>query len=171
MSAIEMFFDHTCPYCYRGHAMLKSLLTAFPAAEILWRPIEAHPKVEEPYHKPYEDLAVQGALFVRTQHGDELAYHERIYRAQFEEHLKVDDPDTLASLAEELGYDRAAFRKALADHTYEAAQRAANDYAYEQNKVWAVPTFVCGGKRLDAVEGRGITKEGLEAFLKLCCCG
>jgi hypothetical protein len=45
----------------------------------------------------------------------------------------------------------------------------ANDYAYEQKGVWAVPTFVCGDIRLDAVGGVGITKQQLDDFLKKCC--
>jgi len=168
MPKIEVFFDHTCPYCHRGHGYLMELLPRFPSVEILWRPVEAHPKIEEPEHKPYEDLAVQGALFVRDAGGDELAYHDRVYRAQFEEGLAVDDINILAKCAGETGADVAGFVAALLGAKYEKAQRAANDYAYDQRKVWAVPTFLCGELRLDSKEGVGVTKEQLEAFLSAC---
>jgi len=169
MADFEVFFDHTCPYCYRGHAYLKELLPRFPGAKIVWRPVEAHPKVEEPEHKPWEDLAVMGAFFVREHDPDlELAYHERIYKAQFVERLAVDDAAVLAKCALELGVDAVAFKKALDNGTYVKALAEANDHAYETRKVWAVPTFVCGEKRLDSVPGVGVIKDQVESLLKAC---
>lgn len=168
MARIEMFFDHTCPYCLRGYQYLKPMLPGFPHVEIIYCPIEAHPRVEEPEHKPYEDLAVQGALYFAHHGLDELAYHERIFRACFTDHLKVDDIATLTACAKELGADEADFRKALEERIYEDELQAANTYAYDDNKVWAVPTFVCGEKRLDAAEGLGITEKDLFAFLASC---
>jgi len=145
------------------------LLPKYPKAEILWCPVEAHPKIEEPEHMPYEDLAVQGAFFVRENGGDELAYHERIYKARFEDGLAVDSIDVLAKCAGEIGVDVAAFEKALKSAKYEKQLHAANDYAYEQKDVWAVPTFICGEKRLDSEPGVGVSKEQLDAFLADCC--
>jgi predicted DsbA family dithiol-disulfide isomerase len=169
MADFELFFDHTCPFCYKGHAFVKELLPKFPKAKITWRPVEAHPKVEEPEHKPYEDLAVQGAFFVREHNKElELAYHERIYKAQFEEKKAVDNISVLAACAAELGVDAAAFTAALEKGTYAQALKEANDHAYEEQKVWAVPTFVCGEKRLDSVPGVGVTKEQVETLLKDC---
>ena len=169
MADFELFFDHTCPYCYRGHGYLKELLLIYPDVEVAWRPVEAHPKVEEPEHKPYEDLAVQGAFFVREHNpGLELAYHERIFKANFEERLAVDDIAVLTRCAAELGVDAAAFEKALKNGVYADALRKANDHAYEEQKIWAVPSYVCGDKRLDAVPGVGVTKDQIEALIKEC---
>ncbi len=166
MPVIEVFFDHTCPYCYRGHKLLMAMLPRFPGARVLWRPIEAHPKTEEPWHTPYADLAVQGALFARAAGGDELAYHERLYRAQFDERRPVDALDTLAKCAEDVGLNGLAFREAIESGRFANEQAAANAYAYDQNKVWAVPTLVCGAIRLDAVEGVGVTEAQVRAFLE-----
>ena len=169
MHDFELFFDHTCPYCYRGHAYLKELLPKYPAAKIAWRPVEAHPKVEEPEHKPYEDLAVMGALFVREHNPElELLYHERIYKANFEEHKAVDNIEVLTKCAAELGVDAEAFEAALKGGTYVKALQDANDHAYEVQRIWAVPSYVCGEKRLDAVPGVGVTKDQIEALLKEC---
>jgi len=169
MEEFEVFFDHTCPYCYRGHKYLKELLPAFPNAVMTWRPVEAHPKVEEPEHKPWEDLAVMGAFYIREHNADlELAYHERIYKAQFEDRAAVDDIAVLTACAAGLGADAAAFEAALRNGTYAPALRQANDHAYEERKVWAVPTFVCGEKRLDSVPGVGVTKSQIEALLNKC---
>ena len=168
MPKIEVFFDHTCPYCYRGHSYLMELLPKYPSVQILWRPIEAHPKIEEPEHKPYEDLAVQGSLYIRDAGGDELAFHERVYKANYKEKLAVDDITVLVKCAGEVGADAVGFEDALKNAKYEKAQREANDYAYEEKRVWAVPTFVCGAKRLDSIQGVGVTKEQLDAFLADC---
>ena len=169
MADFELFFDHTCPYCYRGHTYLKELLPKFPNAKIAWRPVEAHPKVEEPGHKPYEDLAVMGALFVQEHCPDkELAYHERVYKAHFEDRVAVDDISVLAKCGADIGADAAAFEAALKSGAYAGALSSANDHAYETQKIWAVPSYVCGEKRLDAVPGVGVTKDQVEALLRDC---
>ncbi|MDR0248079.1 MAG: DsbA family protein [Oscillospiraceae bacterium] len=167
MPKIEVFFDHTCPYCYRGLAELESLLPRFPSAEIVWRPVEAHPKVEEPEHKPYADLAVRGALYMREA-GKEEEYNRSVFKAYFERRLPPDDVETLAACAAECGESAERFAAALRGGEYESELQEANDYAYGPMKVWAVPAFVCGQKRLDSVAGIGVTRGQLEAFLREC---
>ena len=169
MAEFELFFDHTCPYCYRAHEYLKELLPKFPGAKIAWRPVEAHPKVEEPEHKPYEDLAVRGSFFIREHcPGLELAYHERVYKAHFTDRKAVDDIAVLAQCAADIGADGAAFAAALKNSDYVQELADANDHAYETQKVWAVPSYVCGDKRLDSAPGVGVTISQLEALLKEC---
>ena len=169
MAKIEVFFDHTCPFCLRGLDCFTRLLGDYPPAEIAWMPVEAHPKVEEPEHKPYADLAVMGAFFARD-HGIDLAlYNKRVFDMHHNEHKQVDNPQALAEAVKPLGIDTEAFVTALTDGTYVKTLAEANDYAYEVNKVWAVPSFVCGNKRLDAVGGVGVTEEQLAAFLQDCC--
>jgi len=169
MADFEVFFDHTCPFCYRAHAYLKDLLPKFPKAKIVWRPVEAHPKAEEPEHRPYVDLAVMGAFYIREYNPDlELAYHDRIYKARFEDRLAVDDVGTLAKCAGEIGADAAAFAAALKSGKYEHALREANDHAYEECNIWAVPSYVCGDRRLDAAPGVGVTKAQIQKLLREC---
>ena len=142
----------------------------YPNVEILWRSIEAHPRNEEPDHRPYVDLIVQGCLYIQETGGDEFVFTQRVYKAHFEENLDVEDVSVLVKCAMESGVaDIPEFEKALANAKYEKAMLDANDYAYEQKGVWAVPTFVCGDIRLDAVGGVGITKKQLDKFLKKCC--
>lgn len=168
MPKLEVFYDHTCPYCLRGLASFMQLLSEYPQAEIVWCPVEAHPKVEEPEHKPYADLAVMGAFFARDHGIDLAAYNERVFDMYFTQRQKVDDPQALADAVAPLGIDAAEMVAALTGGTYEKALEEANRYAYEANKVWAVPTFVFGGKRLDAREGVGVTEAQLDGFLKDC---
>jgi len=146
------------------------VLPKYPGVEILWKPIEAHPRHEEPDHRPYVDLIVQGCLYIQETGGDVLAFTNRVYKAHFDEDLNVEDISVLVKCAEESGVaDIAAFENALKTAKYEKAMLDANDYAYEQKGVWAVPTFVCGDIRLDAVGGIGITKQQLDEFFESCC--
>ena len=168
MPKLEVFYDHTCPYCLRGLASFMQLLPDYPQAEIVWCPVEAHPKVEEPEHKPYADLAVMGAFFARDHGVDLAAYNACVFDMYFTQHQKVDDPQTLANSVTQLGIDAEAMAAALTEGTYEKALEDANRYAYETNNVWAVPTFVFGSKRLDAKEGVGVTEAQLADFLQDC---
>lgn len=168
MPKLEIFYDFTCPYCYRGLALFARLLQNYPMAEILWKPVEAHPKVEEPEHKPYADLAVMGAFFASDHGIDIAAYNERIFDMYYIRGKKVDDPQALAEAVAPLGIHAKAFMTALIGGAYASALAAANDYAYEENKVWAVPTFIFGNKRLDAREGVGVTAAQLAGFLEDC---
>jgi len=149
---------------------LSDLLPKYPNAEILWKPIEAHPRNEEPGHRPFVDLIVQGCLYIQETGGDVLLFTQRVYKAHFKENLNVEDISVLVKCAAESGVaDITAFETALKNAKYEKAMLDANDYAYEQKGVWAVPTFVCGDIRLDAVGGVGITKHQLDKFLRKCC--
>jgi len=149
---------------------LSELLPKYPNVEILWKPVEAHPRNEEPDHRPYVDLIVQACLYIQETGGDEYAFTQRIFKAHFEEDLNVEDVSVLVKCAAESGVeDITAFETALISAKYKKAMLDANDYAYEQKGVWAVPTFVCGDIRLDAIGGIGITKHQLNRFLKKCC--
>ncbi|MDR0937155.1 MAG: DsbA family protein [Oscillospiraceae bacterium] len=167
MNKLEVFIDYSCPFCKSGYGYLKELLPEFPNAVIELKPVEAHPKVEEPGHRPWVDLAVQGGLYAKAVGGDETAYAERLIKLiHTEDRQSVEDIGVLSNCAADAGLDATAFREALESGAYENALAAANDYAYETQKVWAVPTFVCGEKRLDAAPNVGVTKERLRGLLQ-----
>jgi predicted DsbA family dithiol-disulfide isomerase len=88
-----------------------------------------------------------------------------MFKAVFEEKSNVEDVGVLVKCASDVGADADEFKAALNDGKYAKAQLDVNDYAYETQKVWAVPTFVCGEKRLDAVGGVGVTKAQLKQLL------
>jgi predicted DsbA family dithiol-disulfide isomerase len=163
MNQLEIFFDYTCPYCRRAHDFLVPLLEAHPDIQPLWRPCEAHPRPE--VYGRYSDLCVAGMFFARDAGVDLLAFHARMFHAVFQQKVDVEDPAALAQALAGL-VDPAAFRQALEARRYWQEVLAANDYAYEQNAVWAVPAYRLNGKKLDAVEGSGVAREDLAAFLQ-----
>ena len=164
----ELFFDYSCPYCRKGLAMLMDMLPDHPDIEIVWRPVEAHPRLEEPGHRPYVDIAVQGGLCVSAKKGNERIYAEELYAAWFDRREAIDDVRVLSACAVKAGVPADAFEAELSAGKFVEAQLAANAYAYTQQNVWAVPTLICGNVRLDAQEGMGVTRSGLERFLSVC---
>lgn len=164
MPHLDVFFDYSCPYCYRAHALLMALLPAHPEVSVTWRPCEAHPRPET--YGEHSDLCIRGMFYARDQGVDLLAYHAAMYAAVFERHVAIEDPAALAASLTGL-LDAAAFEAMLRSDAYEAELAAANDLAYEQSGVWAVPAYrAANGKKLDAAENIGVTQAQLEAFLR-----
>ena len=162
MRKLEVFFDYICPYCLKGHNFLKELLPDYLDIEVVWRPCEAHPRPER--YGFHSDLCIQGLFFAVDNGVDIWEYHDRIYRAALIDRVNIEDPEVIAGRVYGL-LDHNAFLKALYRCKYENAVSDANDYAYEQSGVWAVPSYRMGGRKLDSIEDVGVTKAQLAAFL------
>lgn len=162
MKKLEVFFDYACPYCGKAHARLVELLAGMPALEPVWRPCEAHPRPER--YGPHSDLCIRGMFYARDNGLDLMAYHERMYRAALVDRIRIEDAEILAAYVWDL-VDAKAFRKMLESGTYVEELNQANAYAYDQSSVWVVPAYRMDGKKLDAVEDIGVTREQLRSFL------
>lgn len=162
MKTLEVFFDYACPFCLRGHQTLLELLLEFPDLQIIWCPCEAHPRPER--YGPHSDLCIQGMFYAKDAGADLMQYHKLMFEAALGKRINIESVDALAETVD--GFlDAEAFKEALQSGKYAAVQLAGNDYAYEENGVWAVPSYRLNGKKLDAAEGIGVTKEQLSAFL------
>ncbi|ULH14580.1 DsbA family oxidoreductase [Deinococcus sp. KNUC1210] len=83
-------------------------------------------------------------LHLAAEHGRQAALKERLLHAHFSEGLNVDDPETLITLAAEVGLDSALIRRALEQQTYAEAVR--QDEAQAQRYgIQGVPFFVLDG--------------------------
>ena len=162
MPQLEVFFDYACPYCLKGHQYLLELMPEFPHIEVVWRPCEAHPRPER--YGPHSDLCIQGMFFADERGADLWAYHERMYDLALGRQVNIEDIGALAAHVADL-LDANAFRDALSGGQYRGIQQKGNAYAYEESGVWAVPAYRMNGRRLDSVEGVGVTKAQLRAFL------
>ncbi len=162
METLEVFFDYICPYCLKAQEFLKELVLPKPEIHVLWRPCESHPRPES--WGPHSDLCIQGYLFALDHHADLWEYHDRMFRAAQKDGVPIEDADALSECVKGL-LDPDAFRKALKTGVYRTRQLALNDYAYEKSGVWAVPAYRMGGRRLDAVEDVGVTRDQLARFL------
>lgn len=161
---MEVFFDYSCPYCYRGHNNLLELMAQYPALEVAWMPCEAHPRPE--HQDPHSDVAIQGMWLVEELGGDLLRYHKAVYEAMFETHENIADPDVLAACASASGVDTDAFRKALAENRYAERVLEANRYAWGERGWQAVPSYYADGRSIGSNNGILVPKEELERFIK-----
>ncbi len=163
MSKMEVFFDYACPFCLKGHEYLAELHPIYPEIEIVWHPCEAHPRPES--HGPHSDLCIQGMFFALDHGVDIWAYHERMYKAAVKDRINIEDINALAATLQGM-LNTDDFSKSLESGEYVTAVQDANDYAYDQSGVWAVPSYRINGSKLDSVEGIGITKEQLKTFME-----
>jgi predicted DsbA family dithiol-disulfide isomerase len=163
MNQLEVFFDYTCPFCLKGHQYLMELLPRYPKVDILWRPCEAHPRPEQ--YGLHSDLCIQGMFFAADQGISLLAYQERMYELALKRRVNIEDIDILTDNIGDL-LDADTFRSALKSGKYKEIQENSNINAFERSGVWAVPSYRMNGAKLDSVEGFGVTKSQLAAFLE-----
>ena len=164
MSKLEVFFDYACPYCLKGHEYLEEVIKLYPSVEIVWCPCEAHPRPET--YGPHSDLCIQGMFYAKEKGVDLWDYHILMYKAALEDKIDIESVDALAEAVRGL-LDPDEFRTVIQSGRFAQDVLNANDYAYEQSGVWAVPAYRMNGKKLDSAEGIGVTKEQLKGFLIL----
>lgn len=176
---ITVISDFVCPYCFWLEALMERLpehppvryapfqltrrgeaqvdvaadperraryaQTLAPVCEALGLEMYLPPRVSP---RPYTDLAFQGWYFGRAQ-GAGDAFYKRVFRAYFQEEQDIGDIGVLCALAEDVGLDAAALRRALEDGTYARAVEQDTDETQKQLEIRMVPTLVCGAHRLE----------------------
>ncbi|MCL2618455.1 MAG: hypothetical protein FWD98_05305 [Defluviitaleaceae bacterium] len=161
---LEIFIDYACPYCLDVYGFLEELLPEFPGIEPVWRLCESHPRPHRHEDNPFSDLCIQ-AMFLAAESGvNAQAFHRRTFDIL---HRREADAEDIGSLCEAyadlLGTEQ--LRHALESGRYRQALEAANCYAFEQSRVWAVPALRLGGASLDAKLKIGLTREDILDFL------
>jgi predicted DsbA family dithiol-disulfide isomerase len=163
MVKLQIFYDYGCPYCKRGYEYLSSYIGDHSEIEIEWRPVEAHPRPE--HHPPHTDLSCQSYYTARELDADMNIFHAAMFQAVVVERRDVEKVEVLVDIVKNI-VDPAKFKAILESGKYVKQVEYNNDLAYEHEGVWAVPAFRMNGKKLDAVEGIGVTKEQVKAFLE-----
>ena len=162
MAKLEVYFDYTCPYCFRGHEYLMALSPQYPDIDIDWRPCEAHPRPET-YGK-HSDLCARGMYFA-LEHGADLAeYHNKMYNAALNNQVDIEDVNVIAEITCGL-LNSNELRKALAGSLYEDRLIENNRLAWEVYGFPAVPSYRMDGKFLQSVLEVGVSKSQLATFL------
>lgn len=172
MHILEVFYDYTCPFCLKGHELLREVILKHPEIEISWRPCELSPQKSSIFGDPglspkrgsYSSLPIRGFYFARENGVDLWAYNDLIYHAVHRSNVDIRSADALAEVVTAL-LDKEDFRDALKSGAYMKELEEGNDYAYDKNGVWAVPAFRMDGRELDSRLGIGVSKKQLEEFL------
>jgi predicted DsbA family dithiol-disulfide isomerase len=96
---------------------------------------------------------------------DVWEYHDIMYAAALKDGVNIEDAEVLAGRVRGL-LDHEDFLAELMSGTYEQEVRGSNIYAWGQVGLNAVPSFHMEGRKLDAIEDVGVTKQQLADFLR-----
>lgn len=162
MRELEVFFDYACPYCYKGHYILKELLGEYNDIKVVWRPAEAHPRPER-YGK-HSDLAIAAYKYASDNSADIGAFHEKMYAAFHKDNIDVENIDELSRYMDGV-VDVMGLKQSLLTGENARFVSESNDYAYNESDVWVVPAYRMEGRRLDVKEDVGVKREELRKFL------
>lgn len=162
MRELEVFFDYACPYCYKGHYILKELLKEFGDIKVIWRPVEAHPRPER-YGK-HSDLAIAAYKHAAHNGADTDLFHEKMYDAFHKDSVNVEDAEELSKYLDGV-VDVMGLKESLLTGENIPFVNESNNYAYDKSDVWVVPAYRMGGRRLDVKENVGVNKDMLREFL------
>ena len=162
MFSLEVFFDYICPYCLRAHDYLLELIPNYPDIDIIWRPCESHPRPER--FSPHSDLIIQGMFFALDCGADLLKYNSIMYKAALQDKKDIEDAKILSEIVGDF-LDPDDFYDALKSGKYLEALFKSNQHAFNASGVWVLPAYRMNGKKLDSIEGVGVTKSQLKQFL------
>jgi len=163
MKKVEMFFDYSCPFCFRGFRFLMESLPDYPHVEMVWRPLEIHQRPDDRFGL-HSDLCIRAMFLAADKDVDLVAFHWKMFALFHHDKINVEDINTLAeSLTEFLDADE--LRKVLTHDRYVQELKDANTYALDTTGIWIVPAYRMEGHKLDAPNERSLTIEDVREFL------
>ena len=142
---IKVFYDYTCPFCYKGLKELGDILPDYKTVEIEWSPCEAHPRPEPA--RVHSDLAAQVGFYL-AENG------LNIKKYNFENQQRSDDIELLADLAEAAGAKREDILALLNENRNAKKVEDSNIEVWQTLEIQAVPSYVYGDKM--AASGGGL---------------
>jgi len=178
---IRVYSNYVCPYCFFAEDLLARIAkeqlfsiewmpfelrpvpqptlrpegeylerawreSVYPMAERIGIPIVL-PRISP---QPHTGLAFEGYQYA-LNHGQGQAYTHRMFTAFFQEERNIGELSVLTELAEELGFDRPAFRRALEAGQHRDRHQQTLRHAQEEMHITAVPTFINGPERLQGL--------------------
>ena len=90
---IKVFYDYTCPFCYKGIGELQDILPDYKSVEVEWSPCEAHPRPEPA--RVHSDLAAQVGFYIAENGFNIKKYNNLVFEAHFENQQRIDDKELL----------------------------------------------------------------------------
>ena len=149
---IKVFYDYTCPFCYKGLKELGDILPDYKTVEIEWSPCEAHPRPEPA--RVHSDLAAQVGFYLSENGLNIKKYNDSVFEAHFENQQRIDDIELLADLAEAAGAKREDILALLNENRNAKKVEDSNIEVWQTLEIQAVPSYVYGDKM--AASGGGL---------------
>ena len=160
---VKVYFDFLCPYCYQGIQDLISLLPEYPDIHVDWYPCEAHPRPER--MSVYSDIACEAFLYLKGHRGDLIPFIQNVYKAVFEDNLRIDDKELLVKLAENCAIETNRLKSSLIRRDYKQDVMAINSDIWDVYCAEAVPSYYNRNNILESKGGQMIDKSSLKNFL------
>lgn len=157
---LEIFYDYTCPYCYEGLKELNKLKEKFPELVFDFTPCEAHPRPEPA--RVHSDLAEQVTYFLKDKGIDVEKYNNLVYKAHFEDRLRIDDIELLASFAATCGANKEEVLDILQNNKYAKSVSDANELVWFKLEAPAVPSYRYGEKTAFSGGGKLVDLDSVE---------
>ena len=139
---IKVFYDYTCPFCYKGIGELQDILPDYKSVEVEWSPCEAHPRPEPA--RVHSDLAAQVGFYIAENGFNIKKYNNLVFEAHFENQQRIDDKELLADLAEQAGAKREDVLELLAANKNAKKVEDSNIEVWDTLGIPAVPSYVYG---------------------------
>lgn len=139
---IKIFYDYTCPFCYKGIGELQDILPDYKSVEVEWSPCEAHPRPEPA--RVHSDLAAQVGFYIAENGLNIKKYNNLVFEAHFEKQQRIDDKELLADLAEQAGAKREDVLELLAANKNAKKVEDSNIEVWDTLGIPAVPSYVYG---------------------------
>ena len=139
---IKVFYDYTCPFCYKGIGELQDILPDYKSVEVEWSPCEAHPRPEPA--RVHSDLAAQVGFYIAENGFNMKKYNNLVFEAHFENQQRIDDKELLADLAEQAGAKREDVLELLAANKNAKKVEDSNIEVWDTLGIPAVPSYVYG---------------------------
>ena len=149
---IKVFYDYTCPFCYKGIGELQDILPDYKSVEVEWSPCEAHPRPEPA--RVHSDLAAQVGFYIAENGLNIKKYNNLVFEAHFEKQQRIDDKELLADLAEQTGAKREDVLELLAANKNAKRVEDSNIEVWDTLGIPAVPSYVYGD--MIAASGGGL---------------
>ena len=130
---IKVFYDYTCPFCYKGLKELGDILPDYKTVEIEWSPCEAHPRPEPA--RVHSDLAAQVGFYLAENGLNIKKYNDSV-------------------LAEAAGAKREDILALLNENRNAKKVEDSNIEVWQTLEIQAVPSYVYGDKM--AASGGGL---------------
>jgi len=171
---VDVWSDFACPWCYLVFTSLEKLKETHQIT-VSWHSYELRPKSGRPYPKEYiakvlanrprmkaiaqthydvdfnegpfgidSRPALIGMKYAETQNKG-AAYHRAVFHQYWQEAKNIEDPETLANIAEGVDLEREAFSQALGDETLDSQVSDDIQRAYHYD-IRGVPALIVENK-------------------------
>lgn len=137
---VKVFYDYTCPYCYKGLRELNDILPDYKNVKLEWSPCEAHPRPEPA--RVHSDLAAQVGFFISENGFNMKLYNDLVYEAHFEKKQRIDNIELLADFAAEAGAKREDIIEMLKENRNAKKVEVSNIEVWRTLEIPAVPAYV-----------------------------